>query len=373
MRDDKHMSWDDIAKPENGVRNIAKKVTTRGTVRRAYDKLVGKRGKHKGKYDYANCGRKPWKLTPEIQKFVMQRFLKLRKDGICTSRTLQAVLRVEKGVNVVDSAIRRFLLSKGYKWLRRCQKRKYSKEDRKARLAFAKAAVRLSKKELALKLALSIDGIVISLPPKDEVGRWNHCHQGETHMWRKPSESFDPELAGDAQYFHQVGIDRAVPMWGGLSAGGFAELIFHKSKKLSADEWVGVLKDGTVTAALAKLNPRNRSRPWHLLCDNEGFLQAKEAKRMYTNKRIKLWQVPPRSPDMNPIEKYWSYLRRALRDMDLGDLQHKRRPLTKPEYIARIKAINRRAKSQRVAANMANGFRKVCQRVIKAKGAGVKG
>ena len=33
-----------------------------------------------------------------------------------------------------------------------------------------------------------------------------------------------------------------------------------------------------------------------------------------------------------------------------------------PEYLARIKAINRRAKPQRVASNMAKGFRKVCQR-----------
>ena len=44
LRDDKGMSWDNIADPENGVRTIDGHATTRPTVQRAYAKLKNKRG-----------------------------------------------------------------------------------------------------------------------------------------------------------------------------------------------------------------------------------------------------------------------------------------------------------------------------------------
>ena len=40
------------------------------------------------------------------------------------------------------------------------------------------------------------------------------------------------------------------------------------------------------------------------------FLTSKEAKKAYADKGIVLWQIPARSPDLNPIEKIWRWLRR---------------------------------------------------------------
>ena len=44
----------------------------------------------------------------------------------------------------------------------------------------------------------------------------------------------------------------------------------------------------------------------------------------YAFKNIQLWDVPPKSPDLNPIEMFWGWIRKKLRSMDLADLRTKR-------------------------------------------------
>ena len=79
---------------------------------------------------------------------------------------------------------------------------------------FAKAVLRLTDAELREKWCLSMDGIVLTMPPKDRTARYNYCRYGEDHMYRKPSESLNPDLAGDDPYGEQSELARCIPMWG---------------------------------------------------------------------------------------------------------------------------------------------------------------
>ena len=79
--------------------------------------------------------------------------------------------------------------------------------------------------------------------------------------------------------------------------------------------------------------------------------------------------MPARSPDLNVIEKFWSWLRRELRKRDLNDLVKTRPPLGKMAYRQRILAVCRLPKAKAVAANYFKSFRKVCQEVVLKKGA----
>ena len=89
----------------------------------------------------------------------------------------------------------------------------------------------------------------------------------------------------------------------------------------------------------------------------------------YAKKRIQLWGVPPKSPDLNPIEMFWGWVRTQLRTMDLEDLKTKRQPLGRTAYTLRVKALLRRKKSQDVAKACAKKFRPTCQAVIRMSGA----
>ena len=88
---------------------------------------------------------------------------------------------------------------------------------------------------------------------------------------------------------------------------------------------------------------------------------------------VSLWHIPARSPDLNPVEKFWAWLRRALRRLDLHDLKRKRVCLSKIKYLARVRAVCKSLRAQRAAAAYAKGLKNVCKEVIKKKGAASRG
>ena len=176
LRDCKKMSWDDIA---SEVVNRQGEPTTADCVKLAY-KRFNTKAEH-SKYRYFKCGRKRWKLTAEMQNFLVQRLLQLRKKIVVTSNTLQKVLASEKGIRVNASAIRKVLKQKGFRWLPRAQKRLYKKEDMAARKAFAQSVLNLGAAELEKRFALSMDGCILTVPPADPVEAKNFCIAGERH------------------------------------------------------------------------------------------------------------------------------------------------------------------------------------------------
>ena len=74
LRDVKHQKFVDIA-PQ--LKNLSGGVPTEQTVANYYEAFSSKLGRVITKY--ANCGRKPWKFTPETEKLLIKLLLRLRK------------------------------------------------------------------------------------------------------------------------------------------------------------------------------------------------------------------------------------------------------------------------------------------------------
>ncbi|MCH2143491.1 MAG: transposase [Phycisphaerales bacterium] len=156
---------------------------------------------------------------------------------------------------------------------------------------------------------------------------------------------------------------------GGIAHGGASIVAFHDTKKLDGDEWVDLVEDGKLTDAICRLGPVRHDGPWHVICDGESFLHTPESRKALTDCKVKLWTVPPRSPDLNPVENFWSWLRAELHERDFADLAAKRPVLCKTEYKSRIRSIIQSPKARRVARSIVKGFKKVCREVSKRKGA----
>ena len=90
-------------------------------------------------------------------------------------------------------------------------------------------------------------------------------------------------------------------------------------------------------------------------------------------KGVHLLHIPARSPDLNPAEKYWTWMWRKLRAMDLEDLVAGRPPATRAQLRARVRQLVRTEKSKEVARNSVRGLKKVCKEVIKKKGHATRG
>jgi transposase len=162
-------------------------------------------------------------------------------------------------------------------------------------------------------------------------------------------------------------------MWGGAGPGGFVPIIWHKKRKIDSEEWVKLVKNGDLTKALRSVNPGKRNGPWGIICDNETFLRAKISRAAHTRANITLMKIPPKSPDFNPIEKFWAWVRRRLLLLDLRDLAKKRLAASRTLYKARLIRIMKSKKAQEVAGNCVRGLRKVALEVKKKKGAASRG
>eukprot|EP00973_Karenia_brevis_P089186 12367277-Karenia_brevis.AAC.1 len=193
-----HETWPEIAKQ---VRDLRGKVPTPRLVADYYRRFSTRHGRVLSKYK--NCGRKPYKVTKEVEKHLLQTLKKLRCKMVCTSTTLQLDLAQKKGVRLSVSWIRKVLVRNGYKWLPKCQKRKYDQKARAARVAFARHVLSLSKAQLREKLSMAMDGVVLAMPPRDPTERFNFCKYGEDHIWRKGNEALSPLLAGADEYGKQ--------------------------------------------------------------------------------------------------------------------------------------------------------------------------
>ena len=361
------MSWEKISAR---VRNMQGHIPCWKVCRDAYDRLVSKRSG--ATYNYKNCGRKRI-ITNRLRQWLVRRMLTLRKKSLCTSTMLQRHLAKEKLLVVEASSIRKVLRSECYKWLPRAKKPKYTKKEKEARFAFAEEVVAMSPAQLRKQLNFSMDGVVFPVPPKDLVARENFCRTEETHVWRKPSEGSLPELDGHERYKNQVPLERVVPLWGGIAEGGFAVVLFHDERKIKAEDWAHAVKEKTLLRALKAVNPGKIRGPWKILCDNETFLRARVCNAAYARCDISLWKLPPRSPDLNPVERFWGWIRKRMRAMDLDDLIAKRPPLNKRGFKFRLLRLVRTQKAKRVAASFARSLKSTASRVVLSGGAAVRG
>lgn len=360
------LSWPQIAERLLTLRGAGHHPSPRQCrdVYKSFSRRLGRR-----KYKYKNCGRTKWKVTAAVETFLTRKLLALRKKCICTSTTLQRELLRDRNIELECSTIRKILKKKGYRWLPRCQKPKYSTEDKLKRVAFSDEVLAMTKEEYGNHLTMAMDGVVVAVPPDDPTDRENFCRVGESHMWRKTGEAAKPELAGKDMYNKQVPYDRAVPLWGGIGKGGFGLVMFHARKKVDQDEWSEAVENGSLLKACKSARPDRQRGPWRLLCDNERFLEAGRTRAAHAKASVELWHIPPRSPDLNPVERFWGWLRKRLRAMDLADLKGGRRPVTKFALKARVRRLLQTQKAKEVAKNYVFSLFKTCEKVKRNGGA----
>jgi hypothetical protein len=143
LRTIKKLPWDEIRLQ---VKNLEGENPCRQVVIDTFNAFCSRRGRRK--VNYKNCGRKVYKVTPEVKKFLVGKLLQLRSKCICTSTVLQHCLAAEKGVKLSAPYIRKILKKAGYRWLPRNQKPKYDKDTKAARLVCAEDLSAMTKSQL---------------------------------------------------------------------------------------------------------------------------------------------------------------------------------------------------------------------------------
>ena len=129
--------------------------------------IEGERGR--GQHQYEFFGHDPSRLVAVVHVNVVR-----RHPG-------------NAGLEVVNRTVyhKEVLEEEGLQKLPRNQTRKYSRDQKVARVAFAKAVLQTTPAVLRASLSMSLDGVVLSMPPSNETERYNYCWGVASHTCRK--------------------------------------------------------------------------------------------------------------------------------------------------------------------------------------------
>ena len=164
-------------------------------------------------------------------------------------------------------------------------------------------------------------------------------------VWMKPDKKFVVRTVKHPAKLHA---------WGCFCSKGFGVLYLFTGT-LDADRMVGIYKSGLKQS----INMWFKSNDQFMLQeDNDPKHRSKKAESWKTENRIQSLEWPSMSPDLNPIENVWAFLKARLKENLILDLDSLEKALRK-EW---------RSLTPSFAEKLAKSCSERCQRVIEAEG-----
>jgi hypothetical protein len=134
----------------------------------------------------------------------------------------------------------------------------------------------------------------------------------ECHIWLDNQSQIWVQRPEDAAYLDPYMVHRSpshekISIWAGFSVTGVTRIhVIHGN--LNAVKLVDIL-----ATELPKYTGRVwGSREWYLLQDNSPIHRANELKDWLDSKNVRRFDFPPYSPDLNPMENIWAWLKKKL-------------------------------------------------------------
>lgn len=298
-----------------------------------------------------NPGR-PTKLTAHDRRAILRAVKNLRRTEGYNFTTKR--IKVEAGlVGVVSNrTIQRVLKAHGFGYRQSRKKGMMSAQDMKKRVLFCR---RIERKKLGLDFWTK--GISFYLDGKGFQYKTNPHDQArapKARAWRTASEGLKFTAKGKKE---------------GQSMVNFMCAIAHNSGVVMCEQYHGSINgqkmvdivDGHFDQAFRKTsNPRGR----RFLMDNCPRQVSRAAMKAYARAKAKVFRIPARSPDINPIENFFHQMTCKL-EQDAFENHITRE--TKEEFAERIKKTMAEFPVNRINKLIESMPRRV-RLVIKAKG-----
>lgn len=267
-------------------------------------------------------GRKK-KLSARDERMLMRAVHENRRQGYqVTSKRLQ----LDSGLlHVSNKTIRRTLNSHGYHYLQARRKGLMTKADLKVRLKFAKDIIKNENNETLWK-----EKICFYLDGTSWVFKTNPCDQArhaETRVWRKPSEGLS---LGCTSKGKKVGYGGKVVHYIVCISYGKGVISCEKYEKMSGAFFASFIQQHFTDIFSRSHTPTGNI----FLQDGDPSQNSKAAKVELTNLGYKIFSIPPRSPDLNPIENLFNLVDKKLQENAIAENIVKE---TYDEFAERVK------------------------------------
>ena len=214
-------------------------------------------------------------------------------------------LRLEAGIDskVSDLTVRRLLNREGYRYLQSRKKGLMSTADLKARLKFARKA------KYSLPQDIWTDGISFYLDGTSFVHKTNPCDQAcstKAMAWRKRSEGLSVQCTCKGKKEGTGG--RMANFMVAIAYNHGVNLCEQYEEKLTGQYFADFIREHFDSTFLNSPNPRGKL----FLQDGDPRQNSALAKRAMSDVGARLFAIPPRSPDINPIENFFHLIQKKL-------------------------------------------------------------
>lgn len=249
-----------------------------------------------------NKGR-PVKLSERDRRAILRQITILRETvGNFTVKRL----RTDAGIatHISDETVRRVLRKQGIRYLHSRKKGLLTKKDLAARLKFARKVNRLLTDEFWKKgIAFYLDGVSFY----HKYNPHGEARSSRNMAWRKRSEGLHPTCTAKGSH---VGA-------GGRVAHFMVAICFDKGVilcqqydgRINGEMFAEFISEHFNETFEKSVNPRGRL----FLQDGDPSQNSKKAMEALRKVRARKFSIPPRSPDLNPIENVFNYVKSELR------------------------------------------------------------
>lgn len=142
---------------------------------------------------------------------------------------------------------------------------------------------------------------------------------GRIRVWREPRQDLLPQ---HVQIAEQQGI--SLHVWAGITANSRTDLVFLE-RNVNGQTYGDLLQ-----TQMMPFIERTFGGAQHCILqdDNAAPHRAAEVQRLKHQLGLRTLRWPSRSPDMNPIEHVWSYMKRQIRQHPPGNVRQLRQMMT---------------------------------------------
>jgi len=270
-----------------------------------------------------NRGR-PTKLSKQDERAILRAVPKLRQtEGSFTTPRIAVEAGVSKSVS--NRTVRRVLNKNGYHYCRSRKKGLLKASDLKARLAFCKkikSKYNLNEKFWTEQISMYLDGkgFMYKTNPLDQ------AKSPKSREWRKRSEGLD---FGCTSKGSKEGVVNANFMVA-ISYNSGVVLCQQYNGHITGEKMANIIKQKFKNAFEKSVNSNTR----RLLMDGCPRQNSKVALKALEDCGAMVFRIPPRSPDLNPIENFFGIISKHLQKQAVKDnITHE----TFQEFSTRVK------------------------------------